>query len=114
MTATQQARIEGFRLHLAERGISLRVEGDASAVFSGLVETISPMDGERLLDRDEATAAFIHVLREDFEAVAAQVSPNCLLIVDGADTAYRVSEISDEPQNVAIRMRCRSSTNKTL
>jgi len=102
MTATQQARIAGFRASLSQRGHSLTVNGTTSA-FLALVEPVGVAEaGQFAVARETANTAHVHVLRDDLPAVP--VVGDILHCAESA-ARYRIAEIENQPANPVVVFR---------
>lgn len=99
MTATQQARLEGFRISLAERGHSLTLNGEGTA-FLALVEPVVVANAGRYeVAREEANTAHVHIERETLPSI-----PTVGDILHDEDTGarYRITRINNQPANPVV------------
>lgn len=108
MTATQQARIEGFRVSLAERGHSLTLNGSGTA-FKALVEPVGSVSAPEFgISRETASEAHVHALRSDMGTLP---SVGDFLHDATAGARYRVTTIRNQPANpVVVFENCEVST----
>ncbi len=102
MTATQQARLEGFRASLVQRGHSLTVNGTTSA-FRALVEPVGVAEaGQYGIARETANTAHVHVVRTDLPSLPI-VGDILHCTADGS--RYRIAEIENQPANPVVIFR---------
>ena len=105
MTATQQARVEGFLVSLATRGVGLTLLRTGQTV-TALVEKDAPDGQEFRHGEAEALGNRIHVLRSQ--------APIGIGVGDVFEDAangftYRVVEVDNRPSNIAIVYRCETA-----
>lgn len=110
MTATQSARLLGFRANLAMRGVAVTLVPDRGT-FSALVEqyqgpspTSAADSGARVLDAELRGAVRLAILREDLGAAPVSVGDT---FRDSENlTDYRVTRIERLGVDVADRFTC--------
>ena len=105
MTATQQARAEGFLASLSARGVALALLRTGQTVMA-LVENDTPDAQEFRHGEAEALGDRIHVLRSQ--------APTGIGVGDVFEDAangftYRVVEVQNRPSNIAIVYRCETA-----
>jgi hypothetical protein len=99
MTATQQARLEGFRISLAERGHSLTLNGEGTA-FLALIEPVVVAQGGRYeVAREEANHSHVHVERTSLPSIP---SIGDYLYDAETGTRYRITRINNQSANPIV------------
>ncbi len=105
MTPTQQARVEGFVVSLATRGVSLTLLRTGQTV-TALVEKDAPDAQEFRHGEAEAVGDRIYILRSQAPAGIGVGD----VFQDAANGfAYRVVEVDNRPANIAVVYRCETA-----
>jgi hypothetical protein len=105
VTATQQARVEGFLVSLATRGVSLTLLRTGQTV-TALVEKDAPDAQEFRHGEAEAVGDRIHVLRSQVPTGAGVGD----VFQDAANGfTHRVVEVDNRPANIAVVYRCETA-----
>lgn len=99
MSPAQQARVEGFRAALAVRGVALDLPS-ANATIRGIVEHGVPDHSEYGLARETAVGNRLHFLRSHLTGI--QVKVGSVFRDPVARVTHRVTEVEDDPANVAV------------
>jgi hypothetical protein len=105
VTATQQARVEGFLASLSARGVALTVLRTGQTV-TALVEKDAPDAQEFRHGEAEALGDRIHILRSQ-----APVGIGVGDVFEEAANGFthRVVEVQNRPVNVAVVYRCETA-----
>lgn len=101
MTATQQARLAGFRAQLSARGHTLVLQPGGPG-FAALLQPASNEKGEYQLAEETSVTDIASILRQDLGATA--ITPGCILAEGSAQ--YRVVKVEDHPADIAVRLHC--------
>ncbi len=101
MTATQQARVAGFRAQLSARGHTLVLQPGGPA-FAALLQPASNETGEYHLSEETSVTDIASILRQDLGATI--ITPGNILAEDSAQ--YRVVKVEDHPVDIAVRLHC--------
>ena len=101
MTATQAARLAGFRAQLGVRGHRLTLQPDGPDL-PALLQPASDEKGEYQLSEETTVTDIASILREDVGALA--LVPGVILAEGPAQ--YRVVKVEDHPVDVALRLHC--------
>lgn len=99
MTLAQQARLEGFKVSLVQRGHSLTLNGSGTA-FAALVEpVVAASGGDFTIARETANSAHVHVIR-----TALPSMPTVGEYLADAETGarYRITRINNQPANPVV------------
>jgi hypothetical protein len=106
MTATQKARRAGFNASLAQRGVSLLLEGTDFS-FDALVEPVIPDAGQFSLSEATRDASKIHVLRD--ATGVDQITVGSVLNDDDSGKSHRVAKVDDHPTNIVLVFHCETA-----
>jgi len=101
VTATQQARVAGFRAQLSARGHTLVLQPGGPA-FAALLQPASNETGEYHLSEETSVTDIASILRQDLGATI--ITPGNILAEDSAQ--YRVVKVEDHPVDIAVRLHC--------
>ena len=101
MTATQTARLAGFRAQLSVRGHRLRL-GATGPDLPALLQPATNDKGEYQLAEETSVTDIASILREDLGATV--VAPGAILTEGSAQ--YRVVRVEDHPADIAVKLHC--------
>jgi len=100
MTPAQQLRARGFDVHLAQRGVTLRLLPGGSE-FRAVVSRASEAGGQYRLNPEDSAGDTVHIRRN--HAGLDQIHVRSSLRDDENGVTYQVRDIANSPADIAVR-----------
>ncbi|HZQ45374.1 MAG TPA: hypothetical protein VFC07_00060 [Verrucomicrobiae bacterium] len=112
MTPTQKALQKGRDASEKYRGVSvtLRVNGQPTGpVFTALVEPVAPQPSKYQPTQPIRTGDKLHISRAAIAEANAQINIGASFVSEDGNTAYRVTEVGDNPISLKVVYTCETA-----
>jgi len=108
MTAVQTARTQGFRASLSKRGVTLKLLPSGPSLPALIDATVPLMEGGFAVVREERVTCIVSILRVDIATVSISIGDT--FENEDTDDTFRVTEIKDQPIDIAVKFTCEPLT----
>jgi len=109
VTPAQQARTSGFNASLSQRGVFVKLL-PAGELIKVLVQIVVPESDKYAPTTEVRNASKIHILRTTLADNQITPSVGDSFQSQDAKTEYRVTEVKDNPADIAVVYTCETVT----